>query len=1785
MQNSQKSGSKPASQKKAKTVVGNGSKAPSQHPSQTQKHELSPSHVSGSRQSRASLALRAKKAALLAEAAGASEKDELEIQIVKLQQEVKRVELQTEIQKLEAEAVVLDEDSQQASDDDDGASAPLSSESEHARRNRVDAWVQGTCMQQHHQELNPLAPEFKKKPTQDMPAPVAIEEMMQVLQMPKTEMVTFDGDPVKYWTFIKSFENAVGRYRQIDDQAKLARLLQYCTGRAYKVIESCAAMTTGGYTRALQLLHERFGDKYAISAAWVERVTSGQRVTNDSLQEYADQLLNLLETLRALDCMQEMSQGVLVQLVMKLPTYLQHRWKRRVVVLREQSGQPVLQDLVNFAQSAAREISDPVYGSIGVSKPAKKGFHGTTTLQTQAGFTSAPRQCPACQTKECSSLFRCDAFKALTPEKRLDLAKRNRLCFNCLRRAHTSAECRSESTCEAPGCRMKHTKFLHTSRPRADTQRGEQSKESAENKTDATVAACVGTPRVVLPVVKVKITALSGRSRETFALLDSGSTNTFCQDSLLRDLQSKGEHTNLHLTTLNSKGNKVSTSVHTLQLSDPQGRSKVTVDRVYSRPAIPISTECMVKYEDLEKWEHLKGISVPNQTEGAQVELLIGQDCPHILMPLEVRASEQGGPFATRTLFGWSINGPLAETTGRSTASVNFVSSKLERQVEEFWKIEGAQLSDNSKGMSVEDHSALNIMEESAQLENGHYSIAIPFRERPPSLPNNRAQAEARLAGLGRKLEKNPTLKDAYSENMEALLQNGHAEKVVPRDDAPKTEWYLPHHAVVNPRKKKVRVVFDCAARYADTSLNDQVLQGPDMTNSLLGVLLRFREHPVAISADVEGMFLQVKVPEDDRDSLRFLWWPDRDTKGEPETYRMTSHLFGGTWSPSVCTYALQKTAKDNASDFEPHLVDTVLRDFYVDDCLKSVPADREAITIATELPRLLQRGGFRLHKWLSNSTEVLKAIPETERAAGVQQLNFQALPVERALGVLWDVNRDTFTYDKKISDRPCNRRGLLSVVSSIYDPMGFLTPFTIRGKKLVQDLARDQVDWDQPLSENHLTSWQEWLKEIDDISLVQIPRCIQPADFGEVCRAELHHFSDASTAAYGSASYIRLINSEGEVQCNLLFSRSRVAPLKQLTIPRLELAAAALSVQQDKMLRKELSIPIQDSIFWTDSTIVLAYIQNTTKRFHTYVANRLSLIHSGSCVRQWRHVASADNPADDLSRGLHVQEMVRSRWFQGPPCLSQLTVEEGKSPEIDLEGDPEVKRSATAHATMTTENVLSSLIERFSSWTKLKRTTAWLLRYRANLLSKVRGQQLVKGQLSVEELEAAEEATVRHVQEQAYRDELRSLRAAIHVKENSQIANLDPALTSKGILVCRTRAQSTECPSQPVIMPKNHTASRLIATHYHEASGHTGREATVCQILRKYWIVGARRLVRQIISECRKCRRLYSKPMEQRMADLPKERVDAKEPPFTNVGVDCFGPFLTKSGRKQHKRYGCIFTCLTTRAIHLEVLDTMDTSSFINALQRFISRRGYPKTICSDQGTNFVGAERELRESLQQLNFDSVDAFLSQRSVQWKFNPAGASHMGGAWERLIRSVRRTLQSVMTEQVTSDDALTTLFCLTENIINSRPLTTVSDDPNDFEALTPNHLLLLRPMPQLPPGVFEPKDCYVRKRWRQVQYLVDVFWRRWLHEYMPLIQLRSKWTAKRENLSVGDVVLIVDYAVPRNQWRLGRVSTVRVGTDGLVRSAEVRTNTATITRPIHKLCYLEGRSSQDKSQPD
>ena len=563
----------------------------------------------------------------------------------------------------------------------------------------------------------------------------------------------------------------------------------------------------------------------------------------------------------------------------------------------------------------------------------------------------------------------------------------------------------------------------------------------------------------------------------------------------------------------------------------------------------------------------------------------------------------------------------------------------LNRQLESLWKTDfDGSLLDSKVCDSMEDRKALKIMGSTLTMIDGHYQVALPWRYNPPYLPNNKIVALQRAFFLKKRLMKNENLHIKYQETMNSYIDDGHAEKIpkeeLESDDRP--DWYVPHHPVVHPLKPaKVRVVYDCAATYKGTSLNQQLMSGPDQTSQLVGVLIRFRQEKIGLVADIEAMFHQVLVEPKDRDVLRFLWWPNADLSKELEEYRMIKHLFGGTSSPSVANFCLRKTAELNCKEFDDVTTETVKRNMYVDDLLKSTETTEKAIRLVRQLRELLQRGGFRLTKWFSNDEKVLASVPKSEQAKPVVNLKGDRLPTENTLGLRWNSEEDVFVWTvtekmlQSTRETSITRRGMVSVVYSFFDPLGFIAPFIMKAKLLLQILSRKQVGWDDPLPDDEQAQWSRWLEDIPKLQEVKISCCFKPCNFDEIKVVQLHLFSDASPVGYAVVAYLRLVDTGGKVHIAFVMGKSRLAPLREISIPRLELTAAVLSVRLSAIIREELDMSIQRTYYWTDSMSVLKCITNQTKRFHTFESNHLTVIHSETDPLEWNYINREDNPAD----------------------------------------------------------------------------------------------------------------------------------------------------------------------------------------------------------------------------------------------------------------------------------------------------------------------------------------------------------------------------------------------------------------------------------------------------------------------------------------------------------------------------------------------------------------------------
>lgn len=770
----------------------------------------------------------------------------------------------------------------------------------------------------------------------------------------------------------------------------------------------------------------------------------------------------------------------------------------------------------NYSETRARE-NKPRWRN----KDRGADSFATSTSQEHTARQLSPKRtvtkCPLCHRDH--ALEGCHDFKKKRLEDRIEFIKAKGLCFGCLKSGHLSISCQSRLSCDE--CDKLHPTLLHSTGPirrRSKANTANRPAEvpspinfpngsSASNRESANANASVCTSAfssngefITSMVVPVVLHHKDNPSVEmkTYALLDNGSDSTFIKSSTLRKLDVDGPQMTLKLNTMYGQSEIVVKKIEGLIVQHvTKTTAPVALPKAYSRDFIPLKRNQIPTREIASKWPHLRQIKdqlLPLQ-EDMEVGLLIGCNCPKAIKPRDVILGEEDEPYAVRTSLGWGVLGPSnthasqegdALTTCHRVVTYEIGSKRLDSRfaidartkevinpsdVRRMFEIDFSEKDKEDIHLSQEDRRFLEIVRTGVRhCPDGHYEIPLPIRDKQLTLPNNRTMALNRLKPLKRRFQSSEGYRQHYVEFMNKVIESGYAERVPESDgleDKSKPVWYIPHHGVYHPKKPiKIRVVFDCSAQFEGESLNKHLLQGPDLTNNLSGVLYRFRREPVAIMCDIESMFYQVKVPEEGRDLLRFLWWDKGDTSKEPQEYRMTVHLFGAASSPGCSNFALKTTADDNERSLGSAPAEFLRRDFYVDDGLKSLPSVEEAVDLVNSVKEMCNRGGFNLHKFTSNSKEVIQRIPASDRAEDLKSMDFEreTLPTERALGIQWCIETDTFKFIISSKDRPCTRRAILSEVSSIFDPLGFVAPVLLEGKAILQELCRQNVGWDDPV-------------------------------------------------------------------------------------------------------------------------------------------------------------------------------------------------------------------------------------------------------------------------------------------------------------------------------------------------------------------------------------------------------------------------------------------------------------------------------------------------------------------------------------------------------------------------------------------------------------------------------------------------------------------------------------------------------------------------------------------------
>ena len=879
---------------------------------------------------------------------------------------------------------------------------------------------------------------------------------------------------------------------------------------------------------------------------------------------------------------------------------------------------------------------------------------------------------------------------------------------------------------------------------------------------------------------------------------------------------------------------------------------------------------------------------------------------------------------------------------------------------------------------------------------------------------------------------------------------------------------------------------------------------------------------------------------------------------------------------------SVKQNALDHALDF-PKAANVVETSFYVDDCLTGAESVEEAIDLHQQLVTLFSKGGFLLRKWNSSDSQVIDHIhPDL---LDVQSTH--PIPIfddyTKTLGIEWNAGMDHFRLMVASLNDTNNmtKRALVSDIARTFDVLGWFAPTMIKAKILLQRVWEARIGWDDPLPESIHQEWTTWRSELPLLTEKHIPRCYHPKHL-KVSTIQLHGFSDASEDAYAGTVYIRVQDQNGRVHSSLVLAKTKVAPIKRLTIPRLELCGAKLLSQLLQHTQRALNISTENTFAWTDSTIVLNWLVGNPRRLKTFVGNRVSHIMQSIPPDRWNHVSSSDNPADCASRGLFPSELSEHHlWWNGPEWLRLPSDQWPSQPPVaQAEMPMEEERSVCLHAIIDRQPIIP--LQQFSSFSHLKRVTAWILRF-IDRCRKSKTDCPNSLYLSSAEIKASEIYWISLTQYQSFFIEIQSLKKGESLLKSSRLFSLHPFIDSLGLLRVGGRCQNSQMPFSvihPVILPGKHPITSLIITLEHRRLMHAGPTLLAASLARRYHIINCRKIVRSVTHNCVTCRRSTIKPKPQLQGQLPAERI-TPDTVFERVGLDYAGPFSLKYGPMRKptviKAYVCVFVSLTVKAVHLELVSDLTTDAFIATLRRFIARRGKPSLIWSDHGTNFVGAVRELKQFIDffqnQKSQGLISEFCAMQNIKWRFIPEHTPHFGGLWEAAVKSMKTHLKRVIGETKLTFEEFTTILTQVEACLNSRPITPLPCDGHTVESLTPGHFLIGRPLESLP----DPPDSYrsisLLKRWHLCQHMVRQFWKRWSTEYIDILRRVNKWHFPSRNLKVNDIVVLQDDNLVPTRWPLGRVVKTYPGKDSLVRVVDVKTSQGVYKRPIMKIALL------------
>ena len=1378
------------------------------------------------------------------------------------------------------------------------------------------------------------------------------------------------------------------------------------------------------------------------------------------------------------------------------------------------------------------------------------------------------------------SIDQCKQFLQMALPDRFTAAREAGACFNCLQTTrHIAINCNAPKKCSivqaGQKCGKRHHDLLHDDR--------NNDKNKGQNSESYNVQAREGQPVVAVNVVRCQNQAIN-------VMWDSGSNISLITHRAAARLGLRGKPINLSIVKVGNDTTSLTSQEYSVPLADLEGKiwsvTAFGIDEITAN-IHQVNIEHIKKnFPDIDIMEIIR-------PEG-KIDMLIGVDSC-VIMPNVIRTI--GNSQLLKNQFGYCIRGSFGtkgdehepnttiqinhENIGTHLNGIKIESSKnITKELEEFFQIEGLGTSYSPKcggcrcgrcltganNYTLKEERELEMIRKGLKYneQDRCFTIDYPWIKDPNNLPNNVTTAMAKLRSTENRLFKlGYEHQTAYQQQMKDMENRGVAKKLSEEEieeyDGP--IHYIHHHEVMKPKSLStpIRIVFNSSASYMGHALNQYWAKGPDFINNLLGILLRFREHPVAMTADISKMYNSIRLSKRDQHVHRYLW-RDLQTNENAKHYVLTAVPFGDRPSGTIALTALHTIAEMFRAQY-PQAVNMITKNSYVDDLVQSVSSINEALTLAAQVQDILSQGGFTVKHWtipgefeMTNNTIVVSC-QEQEKVLG---LLWEPLPDNLIFDIKFNFTKGQVENSSSLGETKHNiptiltRRMLLRQIATIYDPLGLIVPFTIQGKILIRNLTTRQdsnrlIHWDEPIPDETRNEWIAFLTQMIKLDTIRFERCIKPTNaIGEPI---LVVFSDASSHAYGACAYLQWLLESGRHETRLIAAKNRMCPNRQLSIPRLELCGAVLGCRLAETLLKEMSLKFREVIFIVDSMIVRSQIQKQSYGFGTFVAVRIAEIQEKSDPGQWWWTDGQNNPADMTTRYTKPEDLgTNSVWQTGPEFMQ--TAREywpisQKQFEQELPDRVIVSLASACNSTPECDICGDIDIARFSSYDKLIRVTARVLSVKEN-----RSLKNVGKCLTTELITEAQTIWIKHAQK--------------IVTDNWQVRfrRLGPELDNEGIIIVGSRIarwlKQNWNQDHYILLPHNHRFTHLYIQKLH-IRDHGGIETTLARLQTKFWVPGARRVIKGIKRQCIVCRKLDSKPQHQLMGPVIPERLKPS-PAFYHTALDLFGPFLIKDTVKRRTRtkaYGVIFTCLASKASYLDLVEGYSTQDFLLSFRRFVTIRGYPATLYSDLGSQLTAASKELREITGKWNMTDLTNAGVDQGLTWTFTKSSnAPWENGCSEALIRLVKRALTISIGDNILTFGELQTVLFEVANLLNERPIGhKPGADPLHGSYLSPNDLLG-RTNVSAPQGNWD-HTSRLASRFLYLQTIVTTFWNKWYRDYFSTMLVRQKWHLKQRNFQIGDIVLLHEDKPLRGSWKMAEITSIEPSSDGCVRDVTLR----------------------------